>query len=81
MALLLCLALLAACKSSPPVVPVMAPASPPPLSSAVEVRVDDIPADAPSSIRAHLIKLREMRDVGEISESQYQSRKAGLLGR
>lgn|GEM_PF-3238359 len=43
------------------------------------VFVDDIPADAPAAIRAHLIKLREMRDQGRISPGDYESRKALLL--
>ena len=41
--------------------------------------VDDIPADAPTAIRAHLIMLREMRDRGRISPGDYESRKALLL--
>lgn len=49
------------------------PMEPPP------VLVDDIPADAPAAIRAHLIKLREMRDQGRISPGDYESRKALLL--
>ena len=75
--LLGCLALGVGCKTPPPP-PVQPPPSAPP---AAEVRVDDIPADASPAIRAHLTKLREMRDLGQISNAEYQSRKAGLLGR
>jgi hypothetical protein len=50
------------------------------VAAPAEVRVDDIPADAPAAVRGHLIKLREMRDRGQISEGDYQSRKASLLG-
>jgi len=46
-----------------------------------EVQMDDIPADASPAIRGHLIKLREMRDLGQITDGEYQSRKASLLGR
>ena len=67
------------CKSPPPPPPpppqVVAPAPVP------EVRIDDIPADAPPAVRGHLIKLREMRDLGQITDGDYQSRKALLLGR
>jgi len=45
------------------------------------VRVDDIPAGASASVRAHLIRLRELRDQGKITEGDYQSRRALLLGR
>lgn len=74
--LLGCLALGGGCKTPPP--PVQPPPAAPP---AAEVRVDDIPADASPAIRTHLTKLREMRDLGQISDAEYQSRKAGLLGR
>lgn len=67
------------CKTPPPPPPpppqVVAPAPVP------EVRIDDIPADAPPAVRGHLIKLREMRDLGQITDGDYQSRKALLLGR
>ena len=59
----------------PPPAQVVAPAPVP------EVRIDDIPADAPPAVRGHLIKLREMRDLGQITDGDYQSRKALLLGR
>lgn len=63
------------CKTPPPPPPPPPPIpmEPPPLP------VDDIPADAPPAIRAHLIKLREMRDQGRISQGDYESRKALLL--
>ncbi len=63
------------CKSPPP-------PPPPPLPIPMEptpLLVDDIPADAPTAIRAHLIMLREMRDRGRISPGDYESRKALLL--
>jgi hypothetical protein len=63
---------------APPIVVEPGPAAAP---VPVEVRVDDIPADAPPAIRAHLIKLREMRDLGQMTEGEYQSRKAALWGK
>ncbi len=74
------LILLCACRATAPppsapqaVLPALAPTIP-------EVRQDDIPPGASPAVRAHLIKLREMRDLGHISDGEYQSRKAGLLG-
>lgn len=64
--------------STPP--PPSQPQSPPPVQpSAPEVVIDDIPSDVPPQIRAHLIKLREMRDRGQISLGDYESRKVLLL--
>jgi len=40
---------------------------------------DDIPTNLPADVRAHIIKLREMRDQGRISKGDYESRKALLL--
>ena len=68
---------LAGCKSTPP--PVPPPPPPPPPPPQVEVQVDDIPLNATPAVRAHLIRIREMRDLGQISEGQYQSRRALLL--
>ena len=78
-----CTILLCACRSTPPppIIPEVVAPVPMAAPAAAEVRVDDIPADAPAAIRGHLIKLREMRDLGQISEGDYQSRKASLLGR
>jgi hypothetical protein len=45
------------------------------------VVVDDIPPNTPAAVRAHLIKLRELRDQGKISGDDYQSRRALLLDR
>ena len=67
---------LSGCKSPAPTVI----AAPPIPSPASELRVDDIPPNASPAVRAHLIKLREMRDLGQISDGDYQSRKALLLG-
>ena len=65
------------CRSkAPPPTPSPPPAIQPPAS---EPRIDDIPADAPPAIRGHLIKLREMRDLGQITDGDYESRKASLL--
>lgn len=74
------LALLCACRSATPTHSTAQPSAytPPPSEPLV---VDDIPADASPAIRAHLIKLREMRDLGQISDGDYQSRKAALLSR
>ena len=73
------LVLLSACRATPP--PLSAPQAdlPVPAPTISEVRQDDIPPGAPPAVRAHLIKLREMRDLGQISDGEYQSRKAGLL--
>jgi len=70
--------LIGGCRSTPP------PAPPPQPAPVAEVPaplaiVDDIPADASPAVRAHLIKLREMRDLGQISDGEYQSRKAALV--
>lgn len=72
------LLLVAGCKSQPPPVVVL-PSTPPPAAPPVDVRVDDIPPNATPVVRAHLIRIREMRDLGQISEGQYQSRRALLL--
>lgn len=65
------------CHSTPPPAPAPMVSSPAP--APVLAPVDDIPADAPANIRAHLIKLREMRDLGQITDGEYQSRKAALI--
>jgi len=75
-----CAVFLCACRSTPPPPVIPQVAAPAPVAAPAEVRVDDIPADAPAAVRGHLIKLREMRDRGQISEGDYQSRKASLLG-
>ena len=75
--LVACLMLLCACRTPPPSAPQAI--SPAPAPTTPEVLQDDIPADASPAVRAHLIKLREMRDVGQISDGEYQSRKAALL--
>ena len=73
---LACLILAGACRTLPP------PSTNQdvrPAPEAPRVWVDDIPADAPPTVRAHLIKLREMRDFGQITDAEYQSRKAALV--
>jgi hypothetical protein len=72
------LLLLVGCATEPTPPPPPPPEPPPP---APVVRVDDIPADAAPSVRAHLIRLRELRDQGKITEGDYQSRRALLLQR
>jgi hypothetical protein len=70
------------CHSTPPPPSAPSPLAPQaaaPAPAPVEVRTDDIPADALPAIRAHLVKLREMRDLGQITDADYQSRKASLL--
>ncbi len=78
-----CALFLCACRSTPPPPVVPQAFAPPPMATPVpaEVQMDDIPADASPAIRGHLIKLREMRDLGQITDGEYQSRKASLLGR
>lgn len=77
------LLLLLGCATEPPPLPPPAeqPVPPPPPAAVPLVRVDDIPANASPSVRAHLIRLRELRDQGKITEGDYQSRRALLLGR
>lgn len=76
------LLLLIGCATEPPpALPVEQPVPPPPPAAVPLVRVDDIPAGASASVRAHLIRLRELRDQGKITEGDYQSRRALLLGR
>ncbi|MEI7808644.1 MAG: hypothetical protein WCJ07_09200 [Verrucomicrobiota bacterium] len=74
------LALLCACRSATPSSSAVQPGMniPPPSVSLVG---DDIPPEASPAIRAHLTKLREMRNLGQINDSDYQSRKAALLNR
>ena len=55
------------------------PAASPPLTSMGNL--DDIPADASPAIRAHLIKLKEILQAGQISQEDYDSRRTLLLGR
>ena len=73
------LLLLGGCATEP-VPPPPPPPEPPPAPAPV-VRVDDIPPDAAPAVRAHLIRLRELRDQGKITEGDYQSRRALLLQR
>jgi predicted component of type VI protein secretion system len=73
------LLMLAGCATEPAPLPPRPP-DPPPAPASV-VRVDDIPSDAAPSVRAHLIRLRELRDQGKITEGDYQSRRALLLER
>jgi hypothetical protein len=42
---------------------------------------DDILADASPAIRAHLIKLKEILQAGQISQDDYDGRRSLLLGR
>jgi hypothetical protein len=74
--------LLCGCKSTPsaayPEIATPAPVVTEPVPPATAA-TDDMPASASPLVRAHLIKLREMRDLGQISEAQYQSRRAMLL--
>ena len=65
---------------APPTV-VAEPTPPPAVIETAPVVVDDIPPNAPAGVRAHLIKLRELRDQGKLSEGDYQSRRALLLNR
>ena len=70
--------LIGGCRSTSPPAP---PPQPPPVADVpvTPAIVDDIPTDASPAVRAHLIKLREMRDLGQISDGEYQSRKAALV--
>lgn len=65
------------CRSAPPPAPapVVSSLAPAPVAAPM----DDIPANASPAVRAHLIKLREMRDLGQITDGEYQSRKAALI--
>ena len=80
---------LAGCATEPSGPPTVIAVEPAPTPAAIEttpvetapVAVDDIPSNAPAGVRAHLIKLRELRDQGKISEGDYQSRRALLLNR
>jgi len=65
------------CHSAPP--PAPAPVASSPAPAPVLAPMDDIPASASPAVRAHLIKLREMRDLGQITDGEYQSRKAALI--
>jgi len=78
-----CAVLLCACRSTPPPPVVPQAAAPPPMAAPVpaEVQVDDIPVDATPAIRAHLIKLKEMLQAGQISQADYDSRRTLLLSR
>lgn len=68
------------CKTSPPPPPIVENNPPPqPIEDPPLQPVDDIPISSPPAIRAHLIKLRELRDQGKISPSDYESRKSILL--
>jgi len=67
------------CPSPPPPPPVPVVSSPAPVPAVAPI--DDIPADVSPAVRSHLIKLREMRDLGQISDGDYQSRKAAFLNR
>lgn len=70
----------AACKTSPAPPPPAEVNTPPQLPQAPPPQpADDIPANAPLSIRAHLVKLRELRNQGKMSPGEYESRKAILL--
>jgi hypothetical protein len=42
---------------------------------------DDIPMDASPAVRAHLIKLKEMLQAGQITQPDYDSRRTLLLSR
>jgi len=53
----------------------------PPQSAPAATAEDDIPANVSSAIRAHVVKLREMRDLGQISEGEYRSRKTALMSK
>ncbi len=68
---------LTGCHSAPPPAPapVVSSLAPAPVAAPM----DDIPASASPAVRAHLIKLREMRDLGQITDGEYQSRKAALI--
>ena len=74
---------LAGCATEPPPPLLLAaePAPPPAVIETAPVVVDDIPPNTSAAVRAHLIKLRELRDQGKISGDDYQSRRALLLDR
>jgi len=74
---------LAGCATEPPPLLLLAaePAPPPAVIETASVVVDDIPPNTPAAVRAHLIKLRELREQGKISGDDYQSRRALLLDR
>lgn len=52
-----------------------------PPSTRPEPVMSDIPAGVAPSIRAHLEKLRELREAGTLSQEDYESRRARLLAR
>jgi len=71
----------AATEPPPPLLLATEPAPPPAVIETAPVVVDDIPPNTPAAVRAHLIKLRELREQGKISGDDYQSRRALLLDR
>ena len=67
------------CRSTPSVKPPSPIYVPPPALPAQ--KPDTLSADLSPAIRAHLLKLRELRDSGVITDGDYQSRKASLVNR
>ena len=73
---------IAGCSTAPkpPAVQATEPAVPPPAPS-LAAPGDDIPPGTSASVRAHLLKLRQMVQAGQISQDDYESRKNLLLNR
>ena len=70
---------IAGCRSTPPVKPTPPDYVPPP---ALPVsKVETVSPDLSPAVSAHLLKLRELRDSGLITEGDYQSRKASLANK
>ena len=75
----LSLCLLVGCQAPAKPVPVPSPL-PEPAQVQPAPLPDDIPANVSPAVRDHLLKLRELRDTGRLSERDYQSRRALLIG-
>ena len=67
------------CSSTPPVKQTPPVYVPPP---ALPVpKPENLSADLSPAVRAHMLKLRELRDSGVITDGDYQSRKASLANK
>ena len=70
---------IAGCKAPPLVKPTLRTFVPPPVSPVPKTETPSV--DLSHAVRAHVLKLRELRDSGLITEAEYQSRKESLAGR
>jgi hypothetical protein len=72
--------LLPGCRT-PKGAPAPLPAEEPQATAPAALPPDDIPPDVSPAIRAHLLKLQGMSQDGQISQADYDSRRALLLRR